>query len=72
MEDDKTEIGEKKENDLTTPDTQVEKSEKQGKKSKKKSKKTSSIKKTEDNNDLIDNADEKNLPADKNDENDVF
>ena len=72
VEDDKTEIGEKKENDLTTPDTQVEKSEKQGKKSKKKSKKTSSIKKTEDNNDLIDNADEKDLPADKNDENDVF
>lgn len=72
LEDDKTETGEKKENDLTTPDTQVEKSEKQGKKSKKKSKKTSSIKKTEDSNDLVDKTDENNLPTDKNDENDVL
>ena len=72
FEDDKTEIGEKMENDLTTPDTQVEKSEKQGKKSKKKSKKTESIKKSEDSNDLVDKTDENNLPTDKNDENDVF
>ena len=62
-----TEIEEKTENDLTTPDTQVEKNEKQGKKSKKKSKKTSSIKKTEDNNELIDNPEENLLPTDKND-----
>ena len=72
LEDDKTETGEKKENDLTTPDTQVEKSEKQGKKSKKKSKKTSTIKKTEDSNDLADKTDQNNLPTDKNDENDVL
>lgn len=72
LEDDKTESEEKVENDLSAPDTQVKKTEKQGKKSKKKSKKISSIKKTEDGNDLIDNADEKDLPADKNDENDVF
>ena len=51
-----TESEEKVENDLSAPDTQVKKTEKQGKKSKKKSKKISSIKKTEDGNDLIDNA----------------
>ena len=72
LEDDKTESEEKNEEDLSTSDTQVKKTEKQGKKDKKKSKKTESVKKSEDSNDLIDKADENNLPADKNDENDVF
>ncbi len=72
LEDDKTESEEEVENNLSAPDTQVKKTEKQGKKDKKKSKKTESIKKSEDSNDLIDKTDENNLPTDKNDENDVF
>ena len=72
LEDDKTETGEKKENDLTTPDTQVEKSEKQGKKSKKKSKQTSSLNNTKIDNENDDESKENLLPTDKNDVNDVF
>ena len=72
VEDDKNNAEVKTEDVLSASDIQVEKSEKQGKKSKKKSKKTSSIKKTEDNNDLIEKAEENQLPTDKNDENDVF
>lgn len=72
FEDDKTKSEENVESDLSVPDTQVKKNEKQGKKDKKKSKKTESVKKSDDINDLIDKTDENNLPTDKNDENDVF
>ena len=72
FEDDKTKSEENVESDLSVPDTQVKKNEKQGKKDKKKSKKTESVKKSDDINDLIDKTDENNLQTDKNDENDVF
>lgn len=72
FEDDKTKSEENVESDLTVPDTQVKKNEKQGKKDKKKSKKTEGIKKSDYINDLIDKTDENNLPTDKNDKNDVF
>lgn len=72
FEDDNTKSEENVESDLSVPDTQVKKNEKQGKKDKKKSKKKESVKKSDDINDLIDKTDENNLPTDKNDENDVF
>ena len=72
FEDDKTKSEENVESDLSVPDTQVKKNEKQGKKDKKKLKKESNNKKENVDNQIVDKADENNLPTDKNDENDVF